>query len=160
MIDSSLPDGASPRSVMLQRFDSFALLVVLAVNLIGCGPRTDKLSLSGNVTLDGSPLDKGTIQFTTLGEGKLQSTGSAIQDGAYHIPAEKGLLPGTYRVELSSPDGNAPPVRVAAYPGGPTIPVVPDRIPAEYNIDSSKSVEVTQDGDNQFDFAVTSATKK
>lgn len=160
MTDSSWPDQSRPMSPTTPMIRGFVLLAWLAANLVGCGPRTDRLALSGNVTLDGAPLDKGTIQFTTLGEGTLQSTGAVIQEGAYHIPAEKGLSPGTFRVELSAPDGNAQPVRVAAYPGGPTIPVAPDRIPAEYNIESNKSVKVTRDGENQFDFEVSSSRKQ
>lgn len=159
MTESSWPDQTRAPSLTTPMVGSFLLLAWLAASLVGCGPRTDRLALSGNVTLDAAPLDKGTIQFTTLGEGTLQSTGAVIQDGAYHIPAEKGLLPGTYRVELSSPDPTAPQVKVAAYPGGPVIPVTPDRIPAPYNVDSDKSVEVTRDGANQFDFDVNSSKK-
>jgi hypothetical protein len=116
--------------------------------------------LSGYVSLNGAQLDSGTIRFTSVGGAKLVSSGAMIQDGAYHIPQEKGLLAGIYHVELSSPDKSAPPVMARATPGGPGIPVAPDRIPAEYNVDSKQSIEVAPDSDNQFDFSIDSKPAK
>jgi hypothetical protein len=134
---------------------AFAALVLA----VGCGPKTDRLPLSGTITLDGAPLDKGKIEFASISGAPLQSTGAVIRDGSYEIPAEKGLLPGTFHVEISSPDAEAKPVKVSAYPGGPTISVAPDRIPPEFNIDSEKRIDVTREGDNVFNFDVTSAKK-
>lgn len=133
-------------------------LVGLAVCL-GCGPKTDRLPISGKVTLDGAPLDSGSIRLVSQGGAKLQATGAMIQAGDFSIPAEKGLLPGVYHVTISSPDVQAKPTMVSEYPGGPAIPVTPDRIPPEFNTESKKTIEVTPDGDNEFSFDVTSAAK-
>jgi hypothetical protein len=136
-------------------------LVSLAVlACAGCSPRTDRLAVSGKVQLDGAPLDSGSIRFTSLGEGKLVASGAMIQEGVYHIPQAKGLTPGTYHVEINSPDSKAPPVMARATPGGPGIPVAPDRIPAEYNVNSQQTIEVTQDGETQFDFDIASKAAK
>jgi hypothetical protein len=124
------------------------------VLLVGCGPRSDRLAITGKVTLDGVPLDKGSIRFTSLGDEKLSVSGALIQDGRYNIPEEKGLRLGTYRVQINSPDLKAPPVMAPATPSGPSFPVPPERIPAEYNIDSKQTVEVTTDGDNSFEFDI------
>ena len=35
-----------------------------------------------------------------------------VKDGEYHIPQAKGLPPGTYHVEINSPDTKAPLVAV------------------------------------------------
>ena len=43
---------------------------------------------------------------------------------------------------------------------GPGFPVAPDRIPPEYNVESNLMVEVTADGENEFEFAVASAGQK
>ena len=136
------------------------IVAAAMLTMAGCGPKSDRLAVSGNVSLNGAPLDNGTIRFTSIGSEKLVSSGTMIQDGAYYIPQEKGLLAGTYHVELSSPDKSAPPVMARARPGGPGIPVAPDRIPAEYNLDSKQSIEVTPDGDNQFDFSIDSNPAK
>jgi hypothetical protein len=136
-----------------------ALATVSVVACVGCGPKTDKLPISGKVTLDGVPLDSGAIRFVSQGGAKLQATGAMIQAGDFSIPAEKGLLTGVYHVTISSPDAKAKPTMVSEYPGGPAIPVAPDRIPPEYNTESQKTIEVTSDGDNEFNFDVISAAK-
>lgn len=160
MTESSLSDRTKTLSPATQMIGALALLASLGASFVGCGPRTDRLAIGGSVSLDGTPLDKGTIRFTTKGEGRLQTTGAMIQAGTYEIPAEKGLLPGTYHVELNSPDNDAKPVIVRAQPGGPGIPVAPDRIPPEYNVESDKSIEVMSDGENRFDFTIVSPATK
>jgi hypothetical protein len=135
------------------------MALLLALTLLptaGCGPRSDRLAVSGNVTLDGAPLDSGSIRLTSIGGEKLVSSGAMIQNGAYQIPQEKGLVAGTYHVELSSPDKQAPAAMDDGTPDGRGIPIAPNRIPAAYNVDSKQTIEVTPDGDNQFDFNVIS----
>jgi hypothetical protein len=120
----------------------------------GCGRPTDRLEVSGSVTLDGAPLDSGTVRFSSTGGEKLVSTGALIQDGEYRIPQEKGLAPGTYRVEISSPDTSAAPVADRGNPRGPGLMAAPERIPAKYNVESDKTVEVTAEGENRFPFEI------
>jgi hypothetical protein len=139
------------KSVTVASRSALAALVVIAT---GCGQRGDRLAVSGIVTLDGAPLHSGSIRFTSKGGETLVASGAMIQDGAYHVPQEKGLLPGTYHVEINSPDREAPTVMARATPGGPGIPVAPDRIPAEYNSSSTKTIEVTPEGENEFDFNI------
>ena len=122
--------------------------------VVGCGPHSGHLAVSGRVTLDGVPLDSGSIRFNSLEGQQLSASGALIEDGQYYVPQEKGLLPGTYRVEMTSPDLAAPPVMVRETPDGPGIPAAPNRIPPEYNIDSQHTVEVTADGDNYFEFEI------
>jgi hypothetical protein len=123
--------------------------------LTGCGPPSDRLPVTGSVSLDGVPLDSGSIRFSSTGE-KMVAAGSMIRDGEYSIPAAKGLPPGTYRLEITSPDNDAPPVVYRDASGGPGIPTQPERIPPEYNINSQKTVEVTGEGDNHFEFTIQS----
>lgn len=134
-------------------------LVGLAVCL-GCGPKTDRLPISGKVTLDGVPLDSGSIRFNSQPGEKLQSAGAMISAGSFVIPAEKGLLPGVYIVQISSPDNDAPPIMIGGENGSPRFPVAPERIPPEYSEGSDKTVELTRDGGGEFNFDLTSAAKK
>jgi hypothetical protein len=126
----------------------------------GCGPRSDKLPVSGEVKLDGAPLESGAIRLTSIGGEKVQATGAFIENGEFEIPQSKGLSPGTYHVEINSPNEDAPPVMDRATPGGPGIPTQPDRIPPEYNINSKQRVEVIADGENHFVFDIKSAAAK
>jgi hypothetical protein len=136
------------------------LLLAALLGVAGCGPRTDRLEIKGTVTLDGAPLDGGSIRLTSVGAEKLMAAGAMIQNGEYLIPQEKGLVPGTYHLEINAPDSDAPPIMMRATPGGPGIPVAPDRIPTEYNLKSDKTVEVTADGSNEFDFDIVSKPAK
>ena len=88
------------------------------------------------------------------------ASGAMINNGAYHIPREKGLLPGTYHLEINAPDNAGPPVMARNTPGGPGIPVAAERIPPEYNINSNKTIEVTTDGDNHFVFDIVSLSAR
>jgi hypothetical protein len=138
---------------------SAAIASIALVSCVGCGPHSDRLAISGTVKLDGVPLDAGSIRFTSLSENKA-AAGAMIKDGAYEIPQEQGLLPGTYHVEITSPDTKSPPVIARATPGGPGMPVARERIPDDFNVDSKHSVNVTSDGDNHFEFEVVSRPKK
>src|SRR5262249_34127760 len=128
-VDELLMRG-SPRSGFA-RFISVALGLLSLVPILGCGPKGDRLAIDGKVTLNGAPLDDGSIRFPTAGSGKLSTAAAMIKDGKYHVPQAKGLPPGTYRVEINSPDTKAPLVSVRPAPGEPAPPpTAPDRIPA------------------------------
>lgn len=132
-----------------------ALVAFSSVIFVGCQPRSDRLAVSGEVTLDGAPLDAGSIRFTSTGTEQLFASGAMILNGEFHIPREKGLPPGTYRVEISSPDTTAPPVVYKGVPGEPMLPPTsPERIPPEYNSKSRHTIELAADGDNDFKFDI------
>ena len=140
------------------RLIAFSMLGLAVV--CGCGPRSDKLPVSGEVKLDGVPLESGAIRLTSIGGEKVQATGAFIENGQFEVPQSKGLSPGTYHVEVNSPNEDAPPIMDRATPGGPGIPTQPDRIPPEYNINSKQRVEVTADGENHFVFDIKTRAAK
>jgi hypothetical protein len=158
--------GHAEASGMLEKWKFLRRLAVslsaigALVTFVGCGSSSDRLAISGEVTLDGVPLGSGSIRFTSLESQKLLASGAVIQNGRYSIPAKKGLWPGTYRVEMSSPDLAAPPVMVRDTPDSMGIPAAPDRIPPEYNVNSEKTIVVTIDGDNHFVFDIASRSLK
>jgi hypothetical protein len=129
------------------------LLIGMLIVVTGCGPRSDRLAVSGKVILNGEPLDGGSIQFTSLGEKKMNG-GAMVNAGSYSIPQNKGLLPGTYHVEINAPDNTAKPIVYRSSPDSPGVVTQPDRVPAEYNVNSKKTIEVKPDGDNHFDFEI------
>jgi hypothetical protein len=123
------------------------------LSLVGCAKQdtTGRLPISGKVTFQGAPLESGSIQFRSEPDGQ-QGSGAPITNGEYTVPAKSGLAPGKYKVLISSgiagqpiPEGQAP---------GESGPPMEDRIPAEYNANSDKFVDVSADKENKFDFAI------
>ncbi len=84
--------------------------------ICGCHSRTDRLAVSGAITLNGQPLDGATIRFAAL-DGAKFATGAMVHDGRFNIPKDKGLRPGRYHVEINAPDDNAPRFSSAPVPG-------------------------------------------
>ena len=84
-------------------FSSLAIAATLFVGS-GCGGSADgRLPVSGAVTLDGTPLDQGVIAFHSEEAGR-PPVETTILAGAYFIAADKGLLPGSYKVAIDSAD--------------------------------------------------------
>jgi hypothetical protein len=85
-------------SKLTSTFCCFAVCAAIA----GCGGpkyKGDKqYPLAGEVTVDGQPVDLGSISFIPQGKGR--SSGGVIKDGKYTIPEENGANAGTYRVEI------------------------------------------------------------
>ena len=74
---------------------------LLIVSCLGCGKKGPRrAAASGNVTLDGVPIEKGVIQFLPV-EGTVgPETGAVISNGQYDIPHERGPVVGKSRIEL------------------------------------------------------------
>jgi hypothetical protein len=135
------------------------------VLLTGCGGSTDNLprqAVSGTVTLDGKPLERGTISFQP-DSGLPTAAAVAITAGSYSMARAQGLVPGAYKVLISS----TPPAQVTIDPatgmppppGKPT-PPPKELLAAKYNASSTLSAEVKEGTANRFDFALEGAAKK
>ena len=61
----------------------FCVLFLLSLLVVGCsgGPKYEGTNVTGNVTLGGQPLEKGTIQFAPIGTGAVVS--ADILNGKY-----------------------------------------------------------------------------
>jgi len=115
-----------------KRGAGFVLLLTLAVTTLGCGGSSEApVNVSGNISIEGTPLNQGAIIFTDQkGErayGEIQS------DGTFLVPQ---VVPGTFRVAVSVPKRrrsrveNADPAR-----GARPLPVP---VPTRYeSVDSS-----------------------
>jgi hypothetical protein len=122
----------------------------------GCGegPRDDlpREPVSGRVTLDGTPVTSGTIQFIPDGHGDRPTSAASaeIVAGNYSIARAGGPVPGPYKVIISG--SQVPGVAAPAEPPGSTSPLAPELIPAEYNAKTKLTVEVKAGGPNAFPF--------
>jgi hypothetical protein len=86
---------------MLRRIRSAGLAGALAALLVaGCGG--GRGSVSGTVKVDGQPVDAGDITFVPAdGSKDSRAVGASITDGRYEIDAERGLVAGSYKVQIN-----------------------------------------------------------
>ncbi len=133
-------------------------LLILGFLGSGCAGSDDgppRMAIAGKVTLDGSPLPGGTIEFqpATGGPPQIGPGGSEIRDGSYRIDASEGLVAGRYKVLIFS--GGPSTTRDTA-PSEPGAQARPPRelIPARYNTATTLTAEVSKDKSNQFNFEI------
>src|SRR5262249_32172402 len=83
------------------------LAIAAAFVIVGCNSQGPTASIYGTVTLDGEPLEKGTITFTSVDSGGAICSG-VISRGQYSVD---NVLAGKNRVEVtatsSAPSGSA-----------------------------------------------------
>lgn len=126
-------------------------LVIFVLVASGCGGPS-RPSVDGHVTLDGQPLEQGSISFIPTGTTQGPLTGSIIADGEYHIDSASGPVVGQYKVEIraSMPTGKQVPLPPPAPPGA-MIDEVAEVIPSRYNTESTLTAEV-KEKKNKLDF--------
>jgi hypothetical protein len=126
----------------------------------GCGgDPLGRQPISGTVNFDGAPLDKGAINFHPVDSTVPTSTGGPITAGKFAFDRQKGLAAGKYRVTVNAPKpgtGQAAPENTM--PGDP-LPVAQEMIPADWNTNSTQTVEVQSSGKNEFNFDIKSKGK-
>ena len=133
------------------------LSLLLAAAPGGCSDRYGgRQAVRGEVKLVGQPLKEGSISFVPL-DGQGTQSGAPVVNGAYTVPRASGLKPGKYLVQLTAGDGKTPHDEEVAGPGGSANIVSFDLIPDDWNVRSTRKVEVKKDEDNTFDFHVPKA---
>lgn len=70
-----------------------------ALVMAGCSS-SDRHSVSGDVTLDGKPMENGSISFRPVPGNDSNTAGGTISNGKFHLPANHGLKPGKYMVTI------------------------------------------------------------
>jgi len=99
------------------------LAVMGMVAVYGCGDDTGlakRYPVSGTVTYNGKPVEKGSITFNPTDPDGRPATGP-IRDGNYTLTTARendGALPGTYKVTVVSKEGDDSKVKAIAK-GGP-----------------------------------------
>jgi len=136
----------------------FALLSAIGLTGCGGGDGLPRRAISGTVTLDGRPLDRGRIEFRPIGPGT--PAGASIEQGSFRVPLDQGPVPGRYRVNISSADEPGPSgvAKAEEESGpGPGPPGATERLPARYNASSTLIAEVKADAPNVFDYPLDSS---
>jgi hypothetical protein len=135
-------------------FGTFALCV-LCLGSSGCNRGPDYQEVSGVVSWQGKPIEKGAITFYPNGDGT--AAGCEVVEGKYQIKKEYGPPPGKYRVEI-----------VAYKKTGRTefdvdlnakVDISEQYLPKEFNTESKLVAEIVSGKNNVFDFELV-PTKK
>ncbi len=127
-----------------------AIQVVAAASLCGCrsGDDLPRQEVSGTVTLNGQPLETGSIQFQPASDadaaGAVTGGGALISNGRYQIERDKGLTPGNYKVMIFSHAGAE--VDESEPPGESVVrsKVPSELIPATYNSATTLTAQVSK----------------
>jgi hypothetical protein len=102
----------------------FLLSALAFVVIGGCDSTSDRRAISGTVSVDGKPVEKGSIMFLPDAGHRGPSASSSILDGEYRFTIENGPTAGPHRVVvgvgLSSPSAGVQSSPVAAEPTAPT----------------------------------------
>jgi hypothetical protein len=123
-----------------------AVVVFLAGSLVGCGGPENIASVSGTVTLDGTPLEGAIITFTPTGEGS-PSYGRTDASGNYTLQYSRevsGAEIGKHTVSVSTHSEGDPDAE-------PPMPATPEKVPARYNV-YSELTETVKAGSNTINF--------
>jgi hypothetical protein len=131
------------------------ILLLVCFALIGCGSGS-RAPVEGSVTLDGQPVDGGTIAFVPedYKEGGVEHSiaKADIKNGKYSLDATNGPIPGKYRVDISWKKKTGK--QVPDPDTGKQIDEVTQVIPKSFNQNSPK-VDIKASG-NKFDYAIVS----
>lgn len=79
------------------RVYKYCLLALTLTCCPSCTASNGRQAASGQVTIDGQPIEKGSIMFLPL-DGKSIKTGGPIVNGRFDISAETGPVAGKHRV--------------------------------------------------------------
>ena len=67
-----------------------------------CSSRDGLNTIRGKVSIDGKPVESGTIHFQPAQEHDTRGLGTAVIDGAFELHTERKLPPGKYTVSLQA----------------------------------------------------------
>ncbi len=131
---------------LISKLIPVACLLIIAGCSGGDAEQIETATISGKVTLDGAPLDKGIIQFRPGKDAsgqplRGQMTQATITAGQYSLAADKGAVVGENIVMIS-----ATKVVGKEMADGEEIDKVEQYLPAKYNSETTLSVNVTPDG--------------
>lgn len=136
-------------------------LAVILICCLGCGGSSgpERANVSGQVTFNGQPVEKGVIAFVPDGSTVGPTSGAIIENGRYRTQSGGGPVLGSHRVEIVAHRPGKK-IEVAGIGGAATGPSAAGAvqetemyIPPEYNAKSMLTVSI-KSGTNTHDFAL------
>lgn len=138
----------------MSRCSIFTLIAWFILLPVGCGPAgPTRAEVSGVVSLNGTPVSEGSINFFPTDGNSGPEAGGAIRDGRYHIPRAQGPVIGKNRVELRSFQKSGRRIQDPTAPPGTLTEEITNVFPAEFNQESTLVREV-QKGKNEMPFEI------
>lgn len=121
------------------------LLVCVVGATTGCGSKNPqgRRAVEGTISIDGTPIAQGSIEFTPDSSNAVQtSSGAAITDGKFKISETKGLAEGSYLVAVSARVDTG---ETVDGPMGPE-PVFEEAVPARYGSETQEKTTFSGKG--------------
>jgi len=134
---------------VLQRIPTCSVPWLLLLIVSGCR-EPNRAAVGGKVTLDGQPVEEGTISFIPPSGHPGPTAWGPIKEGTYAISAHQGPAPTANRVEIHWTRRTG---RKSPY--FPEMDEYREAIPDRYHRDSQLQVEV-KPGENRLDFELKS----
>src|SRR5262245_25830295 len=126
-----------------------AVVAVALTTLAGCGPI--QVTVSGDVSYEGQPVDDGSVLFVPDGGGAdATQVGASIHDGKYTIDEGRGLRPGKYKVQITWMKKTGKKFQGADGVEDEKVQVLPPK----YNTETTQTAEVKR-GSNTINFQLT-----
>ncbi len=131
------------------------LLCLLGGLLTGCPTvetgayKDQRFAVKGTVTLDGKPLESGSVSFIATTEGQ-RPAGGAITAGKFDVPEGQGPNAGKYRVEIRAPKPTGKKIKDSDT--GEMIDVMEELLPPRYHTKSILTATVGEK--NEFEFTL------
>lgn len=138
------------------KYTLFVLSLAFAVlGLAGCG--SGKPIVTGVVTLDGKPLENGTIQFFPVAGDGQTSAATLAADGSYRMEAS----PTKMKVVIHAVKIVGKRKMYEGQADSPTIDLTEELVPARYSdMNKTELTYTVTNGPNKADFALQSNPKK
>lgn len=134
-------------------YGRWILGAIVVLTFVGCS-RSGRVGVEGAVTLDGTPLEKGSIQFRPAAGTAGPTAGGDIANGKFSIPAERGPFAGKFTVQISSAGCTGR--RVLDPRTNAMTDEYGERLPAQYNSQSQLQADVASSGVTHLEFALKS----
>ena len=131
-------------------FGLFALATLLSC--LGCAKNPERYALEGQVTIEGDPLDRGTLVLIHTQDPQWQVK-IPVRAGHWQVEAARGPIAGRYDVLVVSPQPELEEVEQAMREGGEN-PLLSMSIPPRYSQAGALSIEVGPAHDPHHDFAL------
>ena len=124
------------------------IIVAIAAFGLGCGVADGLTPISGTVSIDGQPVESGTIHFQPVADSQSKGAGGSINAGAFEVSGRMALKPGEYDVVIQAFKRTG---KIFKDPQRGDVPVT---VPVSV-ADSPKRVEVTSENSQSLllDFA-------
>ncbi len=82
-----------------------AALFLTQCGWLVAGPTASRAeAVSGSIAVEGKPLRSGVVTFLPDSHEIPTQGGGMVVEGKYSIPRTQGLVPGKYRIVITSPD--------------------------------------------------------